>query len=425
VNSLGVIQTDTGQVSAAALLRDGIAAAQAGNKAAARALLLRAVELEPGGELGWLWLVSVAENAQQSILYLRRALEIVPHHEQARAALRKALAQHGIEMARAGEKGKARALLLEASEMDPGNEAVWLWLTAISEDPAEMTVWLRKALEINPANERTLEWLRRLRPAPPPPPPKVVPRCPMCEAEWGERRDRCPDCGAILTLADLDALIGNRAADRVALFKAVERYQARLQTQAGGDDFNAHLYLGLARLNLNQVAEALKSLQEALRLRPSDETLKAQALALWRRHKATLDALRKEHGGGVRSRTILIVDDSATVRKLVTVTLERRGHRVLAAGGVMEALSRLNEAEPDLILLDVSLPHTDGFQICKLIKGSSNTREIPVVFLSGKDGFLDKVRGRMAGAVGYLTKPVEPAALVKAVESYCKQAARQ
>jgi twitching motility two-component system response regulator PilG len=119
--------------------------------------------------------------------------------------------------------------------------------------------------------------------------------------------------------------------------------------------------------------------------------------------------------------TILIVDDSPTVRKIVAVTLERQGYKVLAASGAIEAMARINEALPDLILLDIAMPHMDGYQLCKLIKGNTLTRSVPVVMLSGKDGFFDKVRGRMNGATHYITKPFEPATLVDAVDKYCRR----
>jgi twitching motility two-component system response regulator PilG len=119
--------------------------------------------------------------------------------------------------------------------------------------------------------------------------------------------------------------------------------------------------------------------------------------------------------------TVLVVDDSPTVRKIVAVTLERQGYRVLSASGAIEALARINEALPDLILLDIAMPHMDGYQLCKLIKGNTLTKSVPVVMLSGKDGFFDKVRGRMNGATHYITKPFEPATLVEAVQKYCRR----
>lgn len=417
MSNLGITLTQTG----ATLLREGIAAAKAGDKPSARSLLTRVVELDAANALGWLWLASLAESGEQAIEYLRRVLAIEPQHEQALEFLRRVLLTQGIKVAKAGDKAEAQVYLLEASELDPGNEAVWLWLASTSGESAKTEAWLQKALAINPTNKRTVEWLERIRLADSL--SKSTWRCPLCDAAGAEKSERCQHCRAVLTLTDLEAIIGNSEADRAALHQALERYRRQAEQQA---DFNANYYLGLAYLNLNQVAEAVKHLHRASRRRPEDEALKTQIGLLWRRENAsqTNGVQPKERKPLVVPRTILIIDDSATVRKLVAVTLERRGHRVIAADGVMEALAKLNELTPDLVLLDITLPHTDGYQICNLIKSAANTKGVPVVILSGKDGFFDKVRGRTAGAVGYITKPFEPATLVRTVESYCNPSHR-
>ena len=119
----------------------------------------------------------------------------------------------------------------------------------------------------------------------------------------------------------------------------------------------------------------------------------------------------------VRGR-ILVVDDSPTIRKLVSLTLENHGYRVIAAASGLEALAKLNDGLPSLILLDITMPGMDGYQLCKIIKGNQETESIPVVMLTGKDGFFDKVKGRMAGSTDYITKPFDPEALLRAVERH-------
>jgi CheY-like chemotaxis protein len=116
--------------------------------------------------------------------------------------------------------------------------------------------------------------------------------------------------------------------------------------------------------------------------------------------------------------TILVIDDSPTIQKIVAITLERKGYQVVTAANAIQALAKLNEVVPNLIFLDINLPHMDGYQVCKIIKANDLTKDIPVVMLSGKDGFFDKVRGRIAGATDYITKPFGPSALIQAVEKY-------
>jgi len=118
---------------------------------------------------------------------------------------------------------------------------------------------------------------------------------------------------------------------------------------------------------------------------------------------------------------VLVVDDSPTVRKIVALTLERSGCRAVVASNGIEALARIEEQVPDLILLDITMPHIDGYKLCGVIKENKATRDVPIVIMSGNDGFLDKIRGRLAGAEDYITKPVAPATLFAVVQKYLLQ----
>ncbi len=113
--------------------------------------------------------------------------------------------------------------------------------------------------------------------------------------------------------------------------------------------------------------------------------------------------------------TILVVDDSPTICRLVTTALERQGYQVFTAADGLEALAKMSDMLPDLILLDITMPRLNGYQLCKIIKSNKETKHTPVVMLSGKDGFFDKVKGRMAGAADYITKPFKSDTLLGAV----------
>ncbi len=118
--------------------------------------------------------------------------------------------------------------------------------------------------------------------------------------------------------------------------------------------------------------------------------------------------------------TILVVDDSPTIRKLVSMTLESRGYCVVVACDGVDGLAKMQEGIPDLILSDISMPRLDGYQFCKVVKSNKETKHIPVIMLSGNDGLFDKVRGKMAGSANYITKPFEPNHLVKEIEKFVK-----
>jgi twitching motility two-component system response regulator PilG len=123
---------------------------------------------------------------------------------------------------------------------------------------------------------------------------------------------------------------------------------------------------------------------------------------------------------GSGRRTVMVVDDSPTIRKILGLTLERAGYKVVAEPDGESAIERLEQIVPDLILLDIAMPKIDGYEVCKRIKKDPRTAGVPVVMLSGKDAFFDKVKGHMAGATEYLTKPFETPAVLAVVTTHCQ-----
>ncbi len=100
---------------------------------------------------------------------------------------------------------------------------------------------------------------------------------------------------------------------------------------------------------------------------------------------------------------ILLVDDDATLLDLVGYALGRKGHRVVTAADGAQALALCRAERPDLVLLDVTLPEVDGFEVCRQIRQESPT---PVILLTGRREDADVVRGLDVGADDYVTKPV-------------------
>ena len=123
------------------------------------------------------------------------------------------------------------------------------------------------------------------------------------------------------------------------------------------------------------------------------------------------------------ARTVLVVDDSPTVRKLVEMSLERNGFRVVHAFDGVAAIKEIARQNPSLILMDVNMPRLDGYQLCKLVKKHETTRHIPVVMLTSKEGVFDKLKGRLVGCSGYIAKPFSPEELVTAVEQFLAEPA--
>jgi twitching motility two-component system response regulator PilG len=115
---------------------------------------------------------------------------------------------------------------------------------------------------------------------------------------------------------------------------------------------------------------------------------------------------------------ILVVDDSATIRRSAETMLATEGHEVVTAENGFEALSKVARHNPDLIFVDIMMPRLDGYQTCAIIKNNSQYRSTPVVMLTSKDGLFDQARGRVVGSDLYLTKPFTKEELLGAVTQH-------
>lgn len=128
---------------------------------------------------------------------------------------------------------------------------------------------------------------------------------------------------------------------------------------------------------------------------------------------------------GNEASTVLIVDDTPSNLQLVVGMLESRGYRVLVAQDGEEGLRRARYVLPDLILLDVMMPGADGFEICRCLKACDDTRNIPVIFMTALAETEQKVKGFEAGAVDYVTKPLQFAEVMARVDTHLKLHAAQ
>ncbi|MBW8829110.1 MAG: response regulator [Burkholderiales bacterium] len=115
---------------------------------------------------------------------------------------------------------------------------------------------------------------------------------------------------------------------------------------------------------------------------------------------------------------VLVIDDSNTIRRSAEIFLKQGGYQVLLAEDGFDALSKVNDHEPDLIFCDILMPRLDGYQTCAIIKRNTKFANTPVIMLSSKDGLFDKARGRMVGSQDYLTKPFTKDQLLQAVEQH-------
>lgn len=120
-------------------------------------------------------------------------------------------------------------------------------------------------------------------------------------------------------------------------------------------------------------------------------------------------------------RTILVVEDEAALAMLLRYNLEKQGFRVEEASDGQEALNRLSEAPPDLVLLDWMLPSLSGLEVCRQIRRRSTTRDLPVIMVTARTDDQDTVRGLNTGADDYITKPFNMDALLARVRALLRR----
>jgi twitching motility two-component system response regulator PilG len=125
-----------------------------------------------------------------------------------------------------------------------------------------------------------------------------------------------------------------------------------------------------------------------------------------------------ESAAGAKKLRILVVDDSATIRRSAETMLANEGCEVITAENGFEALSKITRHHPDLIFVDIMMPRLDGYQTCAIIKNNAEFRDTPVIMLTSKDGLFDMARGRVVGSDQYLTKPFTRDGLLGAVKQH-------
>jgi CheY-like chemotaxis protein len=109
---------------------------------------------------------------------------------------------------------------------------------------------------------------------------------------------------------------------------------------------------------------------------------------------------------------VLVVEDDLSIQKVIRISLKSRGVKeVIVANDGEECLALASRTSPDVILLDITMPKLDGYDTCRILKSNTETRLIPVIFLSAKAQNYEKEIGIEAGASGYLTKPFDPMTL--------------
>ena len=115
---------------------------------------------------------------------------------------------------------------------------------------------------------------------------------------------------------------------------------------------------------------------------------------------------------------IVCIDDAIAICKAVESILKLQGYEATGCNEPLKAFSLVFQLKPDLILCDIAMPELDGYELCAMLRRSSRFRQTPIVMLTGKDQFIDRVKARMVGASDYLTKPFADSELLMLVEKH-------
>jgi twitching motility two-component system response regulator PilG len=310
------------------------------------------------------------------------------------------LLRQALTATQAGDRPKARALLQEATKLEPRNEAAWRWLAGLADSPVDAVAALERVVALNPNNDKAKAALRETRlsggiaaaKAKDIPTARRLLRAavaddPNSEQGWFWLAAVCDSpTEAISYLQRVLTLNPNHSAAK----KGVEYYQAKLKKSGGVT----------SAVSTSGVMQALDA------ARPSDGAGSGVGSSL-------------RFGSGQQpTRRLLVVDESRTNRKLIAMTAAADGMKVAEAADATEAAHRiLEDGPPDLIVVDAALPGTDGYEFCKMIRANPTTKQVPVVLMAGRDGLRDKIRGAVAGVSASVAKPIDPDELMGAVRS--------
>jgi two-component system chemotaxis response regulator CheY len=114
-------------------------------------------------------------------------------------------------------------------------------------------------------------------------------------------------------------------------------------------------------------------------------------------------------------RAILAVDDSASMRQMVSFTLRSSGYEVIEAVDGQDALDKLSRRQVDLVLTDQNMPRMDGLTLVRELRGQERFRRVPILVLTTESSDEMKQAGRAAGATGWMVKPFDPARLLEVI----------
>jgi twitching motility two-component system response regulator PilG len=322
--------------------------------------------------------------------------------------------REGIAAAQAKRFDDARALLQQVVEATPDNALGWFWLAVVSPTAEAAVSHLRRALALEPSYAAAREALAKILIG------QAVRMCDSARRLFREAAGVVPVDGRIWDglVTQATTSVEQLMADAREVFSWPEQTLS-VEAKPASE----------AEPKVDAATDVRQEPEAATEVRPKPDIAygpEPDVLTPVRTVRLQADPEPQAEpapSSAPSARTVMVVDDSPTIRKILSLTLEHAGYAVVAEADGESALQRLDAQLPDVILLDIAMPGIDGYETCKRIKGDARTAHVPILMLSGKDALFDKVKGHMAGATEYLTKPFESATVLAAVDAACSKAA--
>lgn len=272
----------------------------------------------------------------------------------------------------------------------------------------------------------------------------TVKRCIFCWSLIRAGEVRCGNCGGFQVIPKNGTTAGHAGGHVTGeLQKTLSLYEKELETNP--QNLRIVYCLCLGYYSLGKIDQARELISRALKISPKEPLfVRASALLQPVPNIARQEAVPREAAPQASSpkiglvtpvvsadekrkkadKTVLVVEDSKTARKVVSLVLGRKGYTIIEAATGTEALLAIEGVTPDLVLLDVMLPDMTGYEVLSAIRKKSALSEIPVVMLTGKGGAADRQKGMISGSNEYLTKPFDPAKLLSVLGKYLEPTAK-
>lgn len=147
-----------------------------------------------------------------------------------------------------------------------------------------------------------------------------------------------------------------------------------------------------------------------------ESLIEGQVLAFEQEHSDRVLEKQVSAPAGLAARTVMVVDDSVTVRKVTSRFLERQGFRVVTAKDGVDALDLLNREKPDIMLLDIEMPRMDGFEVARIVRNTSATSELPIIMISSRSAEKHQTKAFACGVDEFLSKPYQEDHLLTSIQ---------